>query len=135
MEGGRGLIMGCNKLSRPASIIFFFYSGKICFSTILQPFKKLNLLGEHLICFCPHILDAHLPPCSFLCSCLLKVPRRSMGLRRRSCGKGRKHAESSYVNKVINRKYKRGFFPCSQSRFSSETGRAPRQFALGTDSG
>lgn len=41
--------------------------------------------------------------------------------------------QSSSVNQAIGRRYQRGFFPCSQGRFSSEAGGAPRQFALGTD--
>lgn len=101
------------------------------FIKILQPSEKWNHFSERVFYRFLHILDNRsLTTCSLFPSGLLKAPGQAG-----ACGKGRKHEELSYVNNVISRKYKRGFFPCSQSRFSSQAGRAPRQFALGTDSG
>ena len=66
--------MGCNKLPSPAPVIFFFCFGKMCFSIIPQPFKKLNLLGEHF--FCPHISYAHLPPVPFFALVSSRSPEK-----------------------------------------------------------
>lgn len=68
--------MGCNKLPSPAPIIFFFCSGKMCFSTVPQPFKKLNILGERLFCFCPRISDAHLLPVPFFALVSSRSPEK-----------------------------------------------------------
>lgn len=112
----------------------FFCSGKMCLIKYLSLLKNWTFFRK-LSCafsFVFRLIIHHL----FIS--LLLSPQgswTSRDLRMRTCGKGRKYMELSYVNNMISRKYKRGFFPCSQSRFSSEAGRAPRQFALGTDSG
>lgn len=104
------------------------------FSKIPQPFEKLNHFSEHVFYFFLHILDNRSPTVHFFALVSSRFPDKQ-GLEDEDLWERKETRELSYVNNVISRKYKGGFFPCSQSRFSTEAGRAPRQFALGTDSG
>ena len=54
-----------------------------------------------------------------------------MGLRSRSCGKGRKHAESSYVNKVINRNIKEASSPVHKADFLQKLAELPDNLLWG----